>query len=209
MKLEEYEKVKDYKYFEYCGYLQSKYGIGEGYYMTKSGYNNPKCKRTKDGLVTHHIYEMYSVMLSTPKYAFECPYEWQKAENLAFCDYLEHLFLHVLICEEAPLPTKENPVLVGFGGVVNFLVPELNDFYSGFESTLDWKRRCWNQVKDDKDVYLTLVKRFKPLLTEKYASCPLIFPPIKPKILYSSFNERWHLWTKEKNQEIFEEIKNL
>lgn len=54
MNMIEYLKVKDYTYSEYCDYLQSKYGIGLADYMTKSFNPNPKCKRTKEGLIAHH-----------------------------------------------------------------------------------------------------------------------------------------------------------
>ena len=49
MNLQEYEKVRDFTYLEYCDYLQQKYGIGRGNYMTKSWNKNPKVSRTKEG----------------------------------------------------------------------------------------------------------------------------------------------------------------
>ena len=63
MNMIEYLKVKDYTYSEYCGYLQSKYGIGLADYMTKSFNPNPKCKRTKEGLIAHHKKEASFVRL--------------------------------------------------------------------------------------------------------------------------------------------------
>ena len=39
---------------------------------------------------------------------------------------LEHLFLHLLICEY-PAENKNENEQVGIGGVVDFIVPELND----------------------------------------------------------------------------------
>ena len=99
MKLQEYEKVKDYTYLEYCDYLQEKYGIGFCDYMTKNWNKNQKVTRTKDGLYVHHKYEDHAIMLSTKEYAMKNPYEWQLKENLVYCDFLEHLLLHILICE--------------------------------------------------------------------------------------------------------------
>ena len=104
MDLQEYNKVKELKYLEYCDYLQKKYGIGKCDYMTKSWNLNPKCKRTSEGLVAHHKYEDHAIMLSTKMFAMLNPFEWQKAENIVYCDYIEHLFLHILICEN---PSKE------------------------------------------------------------------------------------------------------
>ena len=54
MKFEEYEKIKDFTYLEYCDYLQNKYGIGIDDFMTKSWNKNAKVTRTKEGLLAHH-----------------------------------------------------------------------------------------------------------------------------------------------------------
>ena len=65
-------------------------------------------------------------MLGDVNFAQKNPYEWQLPENIVYCDYLEHLFLHILICEN---PSEDHNLFeaVGFGGVINFIVPELND----------------------------------------------------------------------------------
>ena len=42
MNINEYQKVKNFTYLEYCDYLQEKYGIGIADYMTKS--YNPNLK---------------------------------------------------------------------------------------------------------------------------------------------------------------------
>jgi hypothetical protein len=74
--------------------------------------------------------EDHAIMLGKKIYAMQSPYEWQYADKLVYCDLLEHLFLHILICEN-PHKDKKQDQSVGFGGVINFLVPELNDVYSG------------------------------------------------------------------------------
>ena len=108
MKLEEYNNVKNFTYLEYCDYLQKKYGIGLCDYMTKSWRKNPKVTRTKDGLIAHHKFEDHAIMLSNPEYAMDNPFEWQLAKNIVYCDYLEHLFLHILICENPSI--NKNPL---------------------------------------------------------------------------------------------------
>lgn len=160
MNMEEYEKVKDLNYLEYCDYLQEKYGIGLCDYMTENWNSKQKCKRTKEGLLAHHKYEDHAIMLSTKEFAMQNPFEWQKAENIVYCDYLEHLFLHILVCEN-PSKEQNKNVIVGVGGVLTFMIPELNDFYSGWESKQEWRRICHERIKNDKDVFLALVKRFK------------------------------------------------
>ncbi len=196
MDLKEYQKVKDITYLEYCDYLQQKYGIGLSDYMTKSWNKNPKVKRTNDGLVAHHKYEDHAIMLSDKKYAMRNPFEWQLAKNIVYCDYLEHLFLHILICEH-PAPCHNAFEAVGIGGIINFIVPELNDLYSGWETKQPWRKKCHDRVINDKEIYLVMLQRFKGsnLYTE---GC-----------LLTSYNEQFGLWSKKQNEKIFKEITML
>lgn len=197
MNIKEYEKVKNLNYLEYCDYLQKKYGIGLCDYMTKSWNKNQKCTRTKEGLLAHHKYEDHAIMLSNKEYAMRNPYEWQMAKNIVYCDYLEHLFLHILICEN-PAEDKNEMEAVGIGGVINFLVPELNDFYSGWTTTQSWRMACHNLVKNDKEVYLALLKRFKNTCSDN--------PFYNPLCLLTSYNEQFGTWSKRKNSDLFDEI---
>ena len=138
MNRSEYENVKNFTYVEYCDYLQNIHGIGKYDYMTKSWNKNTKCTRTNEGLISHHKYENCAIMLSKKEFAMLNPFEWQLAKNIIFCDYLEHLLLHVLICEQ-PSEEKNDLEAVGIGGVINFIVPELNDFYSGWVTKQEWQ----------------------------------------------------------------------
>ncbi len=200
MNLDGYKRVKGLTYLQYCDYLQNKYGIGLCDYMTKSWNKNQKVTRTKEGLVAHHKFEDHAIMLSTKEYAMKNPFEWQLAHNIVYCDYLEHLLLHILICEY-PAEDKNEFEAVGVGGVVNYLIPELNDLYSGWKSKKDWQLNCHNLIKDDKTVYLTLVKRFKDLWKD--------YSEFKVEILFTSFNERFDLWSRQQNQQLFKEIEAL
>jgi hypothetical protein len=200
MNCSEYENVKHFKYIEYCDYLQKKHGIGKYDYMTKSWNKNTKCTRTKEGLIAHHKYENRAIMLSKKEFAMSNPFEWQLAKNIVFCDYLEHLLLHVLICEQ-PSEEKNDLEAVGIGGVINFIVPELNDFYSGWITKQEWQRKCHDLIKGDKDVYLTIIKRFK-------SSCKNN-PSFSEDCFFKSFNERYGLWSSTKNKSIYNEIKSL
>lgn len=200
MKLAEYEKIKNLNYLEYCDYLQEKYGIGLSDYMTKSWNKNSKVTRTKEGLIAHHKFEDHAILLADKEYAMKNPYEWQLAKNIVYCDYLEHLLLHILICEN-PAENHNADEVVGIGGVVNFIVPELNDFYSGWKTNQGWRLNCHNLIKDDKDVYLILIKRFKDLWKDS--------PFFKVEFLFTSFNEKFGLWSSQQNQKIYEEIRKI
>lgn len=200
MNMKEYLQVKDYTYLEYCNYLQKKYGIGLSDYMTKSWSKNPKVKRTKDGLIAHNKMEYKMIKLSTPEFAMMCPYEWQAKENIVYCDYLEHLLLHILICKYPSLD-KIPSIDVGVGGVVNFLVPELNDLYSGWETNQAWRKVCHDKVVNDKDVYMALLKQF--VENEKESSGFSI------EVLFRSFNESYGTWDSKKNISLYNEISKL
>ena len=69
MDINEYKKVENFDYLEYCDYLQKKYGIGLCDYMTKNWNKNKKISRTKDGLYAHHKYEDHAILLSNPEFA--------------------------------------------------------------------------------------------------------------------------------------------
>ena len=196
MNIQEYEKVKNFTYLEYCDYLQQKYGMGLCNYMSENWKKNSKVSRTKDGLYVHHKYEDHAIMLGKPEYAKKNPYEWQMKENLVYCDLLEHLLLHQLICEY-PADNNNKNEQVGIGGVVNFIVPELNDVYSGWVSKQPWQQNCHNAIIKDKDVYLQVLKRYKDFHDNN---------PFIVKWLLKSYNKQFGLWSDEKNAELYEEI---
>ena len=86
---------------------------------------------------------------------------------------------------------------VGIGGVVNFIVPELNDVYSGWVSKQPWQQNCHNAIIKDKDVYLQVLKRYKDFHDNN---------PFIVKWLLKSYNKQFGLWSDEKNAELYEEI---
>lgn len=194
MNTKEFNKVMKMDYLQYCKYLQEKYGIPKYDYMTKSYNKNQKNSRTSEGLVIHHIDEDKMIQLSEKAYAELCPFEWQAKERLVYCDYLEHLLLHVLICEN-PSPERDPSVDVGIGGVVNFIVPELNDVYSGFKTKQAWRKNCHDKIINDKDFYLGIVYRFYRWFRKNTGG--------DSDIICTSFNEQFGLWSKEQNQGLF------
>ncbi len=200
MNAAEYDSVKSLNYLEYCDYLQEKYGIGFSDYMTKSWNKNQKVTRTKEGLYAHHKFENHAVLLSNPTQAQKYPFEWQQAQNIIYCDYLEHLLLHMLICE---YPAKTPTILEPFGicGILDYIVPELNDLYSGWKTGQAWRKNCHDLVINDKDVYLTLLSRFKNNCHD--------YPYYSENCLYTSLNEKFGTWSRRQNIKIFKEIEML
>lgn len=198
MKMDEYNKVKDMTYLEYCDYLQDKYGIGKADYMTKIFTKNPKCTRTKEGLVVHHKDEDKMIMLSTKEFAEKCPFEWQTKEHLVYCDLLEHLLLHILICKY-PSQDRIPGFEVGIGGAKNFIIPELNDLYCGWKAKRNWQICLHEKVIEDKDVYMAIIEQFieEVIKTKGYdpKSC-----------LLTSYNESFGLWDRKNNDPLFFEF---
>lgn len=203
MNMEEYKKICNMSYDDYCDYLKNKYGrIFGTYFVTDSCSTlNKKIKRGNDGLFIHHIKEVERISLSKKEYAEQAPFEYQYGENLVYCDYLEHLLLHIMICEH-PKPIDENET-PGITGVIEFLVPTLNDCYCGAlpedSAKTHWKIESFNKIKDDKDVYLELLKRFVKNSTYNNT--------INDLLTSAKFNYNSEAYPIENNKMIFDEIR--
>ena len=149
MNMEEYQKVKNLNYLEYCDYLQGKYGIGRADYMTKSFNKNQKVSRAKEGLYAHHKMENEYPCLSEKIMAKRFPWECQAKENIVYCDELEHLYLHILIAEISS--TNSHRRFFDLSDAVQIMISNLFDVYSGYEAKVGWKRSCDDKVREDKD----------------------------------------------------------
>ena len=165
-------------YLELCKHLQDKYGTPSGnYFLTNAcKTKNNKITRGNDGLFLHHIKENEETDLSKTVRAIAFPFEYQESKNLCYCNYLEHLILHMKIVEEYldvelenkwNNPSKDNPIkYLGVGGLNNFIIPEINDFYNGYEYSRDWQIKAFNLVDFDsfeelkKMAYDTIVNTF-------------------------------------------------
>lgn len=204
MDIQEYEKIQNFSYLEYCDYLIAKHGVAKSDYMNRYYEYNKKTSRTFEGLIAHHRYEDHAIMLSEKRIAEMHPFEWQLAKNLVYCDYLEHLLLHILICENPPKDLHSSIAeRVGIGGIINYMVPQLNDLYSGWcpsSSQKLWMQRCFDRVKEQKEVYFALLKRFK-----KNCKKNIFFTK---NCLCQGYNGEGN-WPKTRNKEIFEVIRAL
>ena len=90
---------------------------------------------------------------------------------------------------------------VGIGGVINFIVPELNKLYSGWETNQPWRRNCHKLIINDKNVYLTLLKRFKTTCKN--------YPLYTKDCLCKSYNGDSFQWSDNKNKQLYNEIRSL
>lgn len=183
-----------------CEWLKKKYGtIQEPYFLTESCKSpNPRIKRSREGLVIHHIDEDKAVMLSETSSALSHPWEYQKGERLVYANILEHLILHQKIYEKTILDGTWHGQ--GVGGVFNFMVPELNDIYSGYKYTVEYKDWLANPIREQKNLYYLILKYIK-----------LIEPRIRIDDFCQSFHEQWekYNWTDENNEKIYKEIREV
>ena len=152
-------------YEDACFYLQKKYGIPNGnYFLTEECKSvNSKIKRGKEGLFLHHVFEYNreepSVNnLSIAKNAKEYSFEFQKGENLCYCNYLEHFILHLKIFEMRMISLKNTIWQIFFkDGVINHLVPKLNDIYHNMcQNKSPWHQTAVSLIKNDAQDYFTL-----------------------------------------------------
>lgn len=208
MTYDEYSKVKTLSYSEYCDYLQEKYGLSNYDYMSRKFTKISKSSRTSEGLYAHHKMEFIAPSLSEPEWASQFPWEFQAKENIVYCDLLEHMYLHLLIAEECEDKMK---FLLGFGGIIDFFVPELNDLYSGWETKQKWRATCHSKIKDNKDVYLALIERLmiwwrNMSLSEDKKLFNLKFDT---GILKSSLGDRYGSWSSAANRKIYAEISSM
>lgn len=126
------EKVMELNYIEYVVYLKAKYGkVKENYVIkNKNSYKyNKNNSRVDEGLMIHHVLEDQYVYLSNASYndfnalCINHP-ETQSANNLVYCNYIEHLILHIKIMESQ---TMEHRVC-GWGGIFS-IMKHINSAY--------------------------------------------------------------------------------
>lgn len=178
----EIEYIRGLKYFELCKYLQSKYGMPQGDYFVNKSCSTPnqKIKRSNEGLFIHHIQECVFPDLSKKDMALLMPYDYQLAANLVYCNYFEHLILHIDIVLEFmtkefigvyPNLKKPGVVIVGMGGLVNHILPEIVDYINGY----DYKRNNFvNALKiidDNEMLFVRIVKEFEKELQKAKHGC--------------------------------------
>ncbi len=174
MNMIEYEKVKDMTYLEYCDYLQNKYGLTPRAYCSENWIKYNENTGTKYGLVIHHKMEDHAQLLSTHGRMEKYPYEWQSRENLVYCDFLEHLLLHILITKyPAPDRIDKN---VGSGGI-GLIYEDILSFFqlsTGIVINISknghfcnnkmekWQKTCFDAIKGDFDVFIALCESISP-----------------------------------------------
>ena len=156
-----YQKLMEMSYDELVQFLINKYGPAKYDYFTNEycTVKNKKVTRTDEGLYCHHIDEDKAIMLSTDTYASENSFEYQKADRLVYCNFLEHFLLHILIAEEPKNKNANQGEMQGIGGAVNYICRQLNDLYNGYQYKQQWMINTTSVVKDDYESYIMMLRR--------------------------------------------------
>ena len=122
-------------YGEYVDFLLFKYGKVPGdYYLNEDCTNeNPDIKRSREALVIHHIDEDKIPGLShiSQRRRGYVPFDYQRADRLVYCHYVEHMILHMKIIEKEltrDIGERNGYSLVGIAGFSN-LVTDINYGY--------------------------------------------------------------------------------
>lgn len=138
MNLSEYKLIENLNYFEYCDYLNNKYR-----------------DRSKSGLFKHHYYEYRKANLSNSEVAKQSTEE--ERNTIIYCNFLEHLFLHILIGEQT-----DSRLALGLGGAINYIIPQINK-YLDF-GTMDYSPKYYENI--DKDAFQALCERCNKCINE-------------------------------------------
>ena len=170
----EFEKQLTMSYEEQLTYLKQKYGPAkENYFLTVNcDQKSIRIGRGNEGLFCHHDYEYDPENplvsdLSKPEIARQFTYKYQEAQNLTYCNWLEHLILH---CKINVLRQKQLNRFIS-DGVLNYFIPELNDFYRyRIKNPPAWKQTAFSLIEDNYDDYCKIIENWFSDLEMNYSN---------------------------------------
>ena len=174
----EVEKLRSYNYSSLCQYLKKKYGDINGSYFVNENCRtkNEIIKRTNEGLFIHHVYESKAVMLSHSEYAIHFPFEWQEGKNLVYCNYFEHILLHVAIVKEfLKIEAKKNKMAVGIGGLLNFMFPEIIDYLNGYDYSREYMKKALSVIDGNELLFIDILEDLKNYIIKDYDVFSIVY----------------------------------
>lgn len=174
-------------YDAYVAHLLNKYGAAQyDYFCNESCRSkNSKNSRSAEGLFCHHIAENKEILLSTPEVARTHPFEYQKAHNLVYANYMEHLLLHIKIVEEDVAKSG-----LGLGGVL-MISGAMNDYYR-HKLADGWRKFAMDHIKYRYADYVLIMKYFKAIVEADDVLCKLLPMPVLAQGWYGKINYKFH-----------------
>lgn len=159
MKESEIKTEMALSYEELVQYLQNKYGIPtHAYFRTKTCKSKAPISKTNEGLFIHHIKETEIADLSNPTEAQAAPWEHQLPHNLCYCNYLEHLLLHIHI----NILRNQTSSLYVIDGLLKHLIPALNHIYRDkphYDTPgQEWRNQLIAPIIENEEEYKELLK---------------------------------------------------
>ncbi len=181
MDKQEILKEMSMTYDELVDYLWKKYGRAKyDYFSTpECRSKSKKIRRTSEGLFVHHVDEDKGMRLSDSSWAKEQPWEYQKAERLVYCNYIEHLLLHIQITkmrltEPEGIAQKSSQwdqsslrSLIQPG--VWLICQEINPLYKNKGSTTKWRDNCYKQISDNQTEYNMIIDSLVGMVDANYS----------------------------------------
>ncbi len=155
-----YNSLMQMTYSQIVEKLLSKYGKAQYDYFVSEACKtkNRKNSRTSEGLFCHHIDEDKAILLASDEYAIKNPFRYQKADRLVYCNFLEHLLLHIKIVEEPKNAYANKNELHGIGGAMQFLIKQINDFYNGTVYTQEYLAIATKVIENDYESYIKMLQ---------------------------------------------------
>lgn len=159
-----YLELLDLDYDEIIEYMLEKYGPAKDDYYREKSYERflngeiknitkGKYTRTSEGLYCHHIYEnKYEKMADIDFIKWQkIPHEYQRKENLVYCNLVEHAIIHAIIA-------KETDSKFGVKGLRAYLLDDMRDWYiDGIKPILEWELNCYNRsFLDESDAWTVI-----------------------------------------------------
>ena len=165
----------DLEYDELVLYLLEKYGPSKYDYFENTEFRlkNKKVRRTKEGLLCHHIDEDKAINLCNPTYARDYPFEYQKSDRLVYCNYLEHLLLHIkigIIQFWQKHKTIDDPATIRSFVVpgIKYLCRDINTLYKNDGLDFKWRRNCYISIRELFNDYIYILNQFIIYLRNSY-----------------------------------------
>lgn len=171
-KTEIYEELQ-MTYEELQHYLIQKYGgaVCDYFATPECKSKSKKISRTGEGLYCHHMDEDKGGNLGNAAQAKLQPFEWQKKERLVYCNILEHLILHmkIAVLRQKEMLKEPSDVTDFFttGGIF-MLCEEINDLFVNDGTSILWKKRCFEEIKENYDDYIVLIKALLSYIDKNY-----------------------------------------
>lgn len=148
-------------YNQAVDFLLKKYGCAQYnyFYNEKCASENSKASRSKEGLFIHHIDEDTYMNLSDRKYAKLYPFEAQLANRLVYCNYLEHIILHIKIFQKFLKNECTQPATTG---LFLFMIPDINNFfaYGKFGKNFNTNEAYRLSIENNFEEYICILRYF-------------------------------------------------